>query len=150
MKMFIKLTFMFIVFMFIFYFLFQNYKENEKKMIRVLVLITSVFVIPYFGNMDYPRCLFVFCASFLITIAYDYVFNKLFLYYEGEKSIKDLGKLVKDLGKFVIVSGIVGVLLFRWFVDFAGYGAIPLLDGSIVMAVMGGYVGSQFNWIKFK
>ena len=61
-----------------------------------------------------------------------------------------MGKLVKDLGKFVIVSGIVGVLLFRWFVDFAGYGAIPLLDGSIVMAVMGGYVGSQFNWIKFK
>ena len=142
MKMFIELSVMFTCFILILILilnLIRNYKENKKKMIRVLVLTSSVFFIAYFfGNMDFLICLFIFCTSFLITIACDYVLNKLFTYWEKEKSIK-------EWGPFAFVSCIVGVLYLFWLIKYSGYETIPLSAGTIVIAAMGGYAGSQFN-----
>ena len=137
-------------------------KENQSKWEYVFVLVISQLAIACLfswnnKNLSPTQGNFLFCISFWITSVAEFTLNLLHSYLykkcSPNENTSNWDAKLKAKLKAVGVLFVVVVVLARclvWLVQFSGYGAISLSGEVIIIAAMGGYVGSQFNWIKFK
>ena len=145
-------------------------KENQSKWEYVFVLVISQLAIACLfswnnKNLSPIQGNFLFCISFWITSVAEFTLNLLHSYLykkcsptsnkkcspnEDTSNWKAKLKAKLRVGGGLFAAVLVLAWCLVWLVQFSGYGAISLSGEVIIIAAMGGYVGSQFNWIKFK